>query len=70
MVNPVGITLINHFAVRSNLLKSKNKINRSVLVSKSGFSRPSRNAANENNIELFTINDLKQMIKYKLHPFK
>ena len=61
--SPVGIDVVNGFAQRVNLLRSQGLIDRGVIVSAAGFSRPGRNAAKQYGIRLLTPEDLDAMVR-------
>jgi hypothetical protein len=59
----VGIEIIISLANLAYLLKQRNLIDRALLVSRNGFTRPAREAAKENKIDLLELGDLEQKIK-------
>jgi len=60
---PVGIDVVNGFAVITRLLRDQCLIDEGIIVSASGFSKPARNAVKTRTIRLLTPADLKVMIK-------
>lgn len=63
---PIGKELVNRFSMISILLKNGKEIKKSIMVSKSGYTRYARNAAKMYNIELLDIADLRQMVERSL----
>ena len=59
---PVGIDVVNKFAIIVNLLRGKGLIDEGVIVSASGFSRQARNAAETHDIRLLEPDDLAQQV--------
>jgi len=55
---PVGIDVVNGFALIAGLLRSKGLIDEGIIVSASGFSKQARNAAKEHGIRLLDPADL------------
>lgn len=60
---PVGVEIVNAFASLCLLLKDRNLVNRGIIVSKSGFTTPARNAGETHGIELLELADLEQRAK-------
>jgi hypothetical protein len=60
--SPVGIDVVNEFAIIVNLLRTKGLIDEGVIVSASGFSKQARNAGREHSIRLLESADLTAMI--------
>jgi hypothetical protein len=66
----VGVQVVNSFAAITDLLRSRGLIDRGVIVSRAGFSRQARNAAETYGIELFEIADLQQRVRGKQSEFE
>jgi hypothetical protein len=66
--NPVGIDIVNKFAIVADLLRRKRLIDEGVIVSTSGFSKQARNAARIHGIRLLEPSDLDVMIKEARGP--
>ena len=64
-VRPVGVAVVNSFAAIVELLKERELIDKGVIVSRAGFTRPARDAARAHKIELLEIADLEQLGKGK-----
>lgn len=61
-IRPVGIKIVNDFAQIVELLRRERLINEGVIVSKKGFSKQARNAAQTHGISLLEQADLESMI--------
>lgn len=59
-VRPVGVDVINSFAVISQLLRQRGLIDKAILVAAAGFTKQAREAAREHNVELLEFADLQQ----------
>jgi hypothetical protein len=58
----VGVDIVNAFAALVTLLKSRNLIERGIIVAKSGFTRNARAAAEQFGIDLIEAADLEQRV--------
>jgi hypothetical protein len=58
----VGVDVVNTFGSVALLLRNRGLIDRAVVVSLNGFSHQARSAAQEYNIELLEIEDLRQRV--------
>jgi predicted helicase len=61
-LRPIGINTINAFAGLIVLLKSRNLIERGIIVSNSGFTKTARSAAAEHGVDLVEFADLEPRV--------
>ncbi len=61
-LRPIGINTINAFASLLVLLRSRNLVERGILVSHSGFTKTARAAAQEHGLDLVEFADLEQRV--------
>lgn len=59
---PVGIDAVNSFSAVVELLRQRQLIQKAVMISSSGFTKPAREAAKAHSLELLEIADLRRRV--------